>query len=74
MKDELQIFAYINIMIKMHWLVCDKHNFILRCYSLFLHKEYKNSINSSAITYTDICVDMVDLDGQKSLWSISIPQ
>lgn len=65
-------YLHINIIIEMPWQVCNKNNFILRCHNLFLNRECKSSINSSVSTLTDICVDTMDLDRQKSLRSIQI--
>lgn len=67
-------YLHINIILEMPWKVCNKNNFIVRCRSLFQNKECKSSINSSVSTLTDICVDMIDLDRQRSLRSIQISQ
>lgn len=67
-------YLHINIILEMAWQVCNKNNFIVLCHSLFQNKECKSSINSSVSTLTDICVDMIDLDRQRSLRSIQISQ
>lgn len=67
-------YLHINIILEIPLQVCNKNNFIVICHSLFQNKECQSSINSSVRTLTDICVDMIDLDRQRSLRPIQISQ